>query len=158
MNAPSAGPHNAPAKPNQPPQNQPPQSIPSASPSPTERERLNDILSDFLRSDLTLLQIAGNHDMTVLQLLEWSRQPKVQEVFRAVHALARMRSRVIAAESRGRLSLALRSAKDNGERYVEEAEESRTIRVIRGGQSETVRIPYTPTVNRAGVGSSVSTN
>lgn len=50
---------------------------------------------------------------------------------------------VIAAESRGKLSLALRSSKDNAEQYVEEAVDSRAIRVIRGGQAETVRIPYT---------------
>lgn len=65
---------------------------------------------------------------------------------------------VIAAESRGRLSLALRSAKDNAEQYVEEAAESRTIRVIRGGQAETIRIPYNAPASRADTSGTVRTN
>lgn len=47
---------------------------------------------------------------------------------------------VIAAESRGRLSLALRAAKDNGETSNTETAEYRTVRIIRGGQIETLRI------------------
>lgn len=62
---------------------------------------------------------------------------------------------VIAAESRGRLSLALRSSRDNAEQYVEEAVESRTIRIIRGGQAETVRIPNT-TSGAQGAGRTVN--
>lgn len=65
---------------------------------------------------------------------------------------------VIAAESRGRLSLALRSSKDNAEQYVEEAAESRTIRVIRGGQAESVRIPYNAPASSAAAGRPRTTN
>lgn len=72
----------------------------NASTLPPDVQRLNAILTDFLQSNHTLVEIADFHKMTVLELLEWARQPKVKEVLDAVFTLSRQRIRTIRAEAR----------------------------------------------------------